>query len=360
METVANVTNATLNNATSNTTGSDEADAASMMLVYACLLFSAPTLVYYGSKRSLESVEKETMTQKDAMMFPIFGSCVLFGLFLVFKFFAKEYINLLLHSYFIFLGACCIAGTACPWIEAVLGKSTTKLFSFKLKIPFYHTADADAVDVEATKPELVAYLLGLIGALWYGFTKHWLSNNLIGACFCVQGIEMMSLGSIFNGVILLIGLFFYDIFWVFGTNFIMGDGNSVMVSVAKNFEAPIKLLFPKTLPAIAGQFSMLGLGDIVIPGFYVAMTLRYDKNIGKGKTSVFEWCFIGYCLGLGTTVFVMHVFKAAQPALLYIVPAVLIFSFTGAAVAGNASSFSNYVEEAEEKPEDKEAEKKTQ
>ena len=171
---------------------------------------------------------------------------------------------------------------------------------------------------------------------------------------------MMSLGSIFNGVILLIGLFFYDIFWVFGTNFIMGDGNSVMVSVAKNFEAPIKLLFPKTLPAIAGQFSMLGLGDIVIPGFYVAMTLRYDKNIGKGKTSVFEWCFIGYCLGLGTTVFVMHVFKAAQPALLYIVPAVLIFSFTGAAVAGNASSFSNYVEEAEEKPEDKEAEKKTQ
>ena len=33
------------------------------------------------------------------------------------------------------------------------------------------------------------------------------------------------------------GLFFYDIFWVFGTD--------VMVTVAKSFEAPIKLVFPQ-------------------------------------------------------------------------------------------------------------------
>lgn len=37
------------------------------------------------------------------------------------------------------------------------------------------------------------------------------------------------------GVILLAGLFIYDIFWVFCT--------PVMVSVARSFEAPIKLLF---------------------------------------------------------------------------------------------------------------------
>lgn len=33
--------------------------------------------------------------------------------------------------------------------------------------------------------------------------------------------------------------------------------------------------------------------------------------------------FSGYTLGLGATILVMNVFKAAQPALLYIVPAVL-------------------------------------
>jgi Signal peptide peptidase len=39
------------------------------------------------------------------------------------------------------------------------------------------------------------------------------------------------------GVILLAGLFVYDIFWVFCT--------PVMVSVAKSFDAPIKLLFKR-------------------------------------------------------------------------------------------------------------------
>lgn len=35
---------------------------------------------------------------------------------------------------------------------------------------------------------------------------------------------------------MLWGLFFYDIFWVYGTD--------VMVTVAKSLEAPIKLQFP--------------------------------------------------------------------------------------------------------------------
>ncbi|PNX91774.1 signal peptide peptidase-like protein, partial [Trifolium pratense] len=60
------------------------------------------------------------------------------------------------------------------------------------------------------------------------------------------------------------GLFVYDIFWVFFT--------PVMVSVAKSFDAPIKLLFPTA--DLKRPFSMLGLGDIVIPGG----TLILKKN----------------------------------------------------------------------------------
>ena len=55
----------------------------------------------------------------------------------------------------------------------------------------------------------------------------------------------------------------YDVFWVFGTE--------VMVTVAKNFDAPIKLLFPQPGFDDSGvrlRPSMLGLGDIVIPGVY--------------------------------------------------------------------------------------------
>lgn len=67
---------------------------------------------------------------------------------------------------------------------------------------------------------------------------------------------MLNLGSTQVGMILLWGLFFYDIFWVFFT--------PVMVTVAKNIDGPIKLLFPNSMAW--ENFNMLGLGDIVIPG----------------------------------------------------------------------------------------------
>jgi len=122
------------------------------------------------------------------------------------------------------------------------------------------------------------------------------------------------------------GLFVYDIFWVFGTD--------VMVTVAKSFDAPIKLLFPKNLMAVKYQFSMLGLGDIVIPGIFVALLLRYDAHraLRHGIKGVdfskpfFLATFVGYALGLIGTIVVMHTFQAAQPALLYLVPCVIAFS----------------------------------
>ena len=46
----------------------------------------------------------------------------------------------------------------------------------------------------------------------------------------------------------------------------------------------------------------------------------------------------GYLFGLGTTIVVMNVFEAAQPALLYIVPAVL------AAVLGHAAINKQFLE----------------
>jgi hypothetical protein len=92
-------------------------------------------------------------------------------------------------------------------------------------------------------------------------------------CFSIQGIERFSIGSMKVASILLVGLFFYDIFWVFGTD--------VMVTVAKSLDGPIKILFPRSLELNDDgklQHSLLGLGDIVIPGFLIAMLLRFDAE----------------------------------------------------------------------------------
>ncbi|CAH1442432.1 unnamed protein product [Lactuca virosa] len=136
---------------------------------------------------------------------------------------------------------------------------------------------------------------------WYAAQKHWLANNILGLAFCIQGIEMLSLGSFKTGAILLAGLFVYDIFWVFFT--------PVMVSVAKSFDAPIKLLFPSRIAA--RPFSMLGLGDIVIPGIFVALALRFDVSRGR-ESHYFKSAFLGYTVGLVLTIVVMNWFQAAQ------------------------------------------------
>lgn len=56
----------------------------------------------------------------------------------------------------------------------------------------------------------------------------------------------------------------------------------------------------------------------------------------KRKTNLyFNATFLAYFLGLLTTVLIMHIFKAAQPALLYLVPACLITPILIAFVCGD-------------------------
>jgi hypothetical protein len=93
-------------------------------------------------------------------------------------------------------------------------------------------------------PELACGVGALALCVWYVAEKHWLANNALGLAFSLQGIEHISLGSTQIGAMLLAGLFFYDIFWVFCT--------PVMVTVAKSFDAPIKLLFPRGMAVAAG------------------------------------------------------------------------------------------------------------
>jgi len=102
-----------------------------------------------------------------------------------------------------------------------------------------------------------------------------------------------------------------------------------MLTVAKSFDAPIKLMFPYNWLEDPPKFSMLGLGDIVIPGIFVALCLKYDidrrlsknlKNFHDVDTPYFNWCFSGYILGLIATFAAMVVFNHPQPALLFLVP----------------------------------------
>jgi len=50
-----------------------------------------------------------------------------------------------------------------------------------------------------------------------------------------------------------------------------------MVTVAKNIQLPLRLKFPYIADdEISWQFSMLGLGDIVLPGMLLSLCIKYD------------------------------------------------------------------------------------
>ena len=93
-----------------------------------------------------------------------------------------------------------------------------------------------------------------------------------------------------------------------------------------SLDLPIKILWPKSLDFAANQgYSMLGLGDIVVPGMFVATALRYDLSRSRDRAPkqnyskpYFTAAMIAYVAGLATTMAVMITFRAAQPALLYI------------------------------------------
>lgn len=232
----------------------------------------------------------------------------------------------------------------------------------KDKIEYLFKMELDSHDV-------IGILLCLSVGISHLYKRHWITNNILGVAFSIYGIENLHLSSFKAGTLLLAGLFIYDVFWVFATD--------VMTSVAKGIDAPILLQFPQDIFRNgwleATKYSMLGLGDIVIPGIFIAMLRRFDQRVGEpqegkkvmaAKKSRFYFIAtsVAYALGLLLTMMIMHHFKKAQPALLYLVPACLLIPLTLALIRGEVSDLWNYNEEhLIEKPDDKKVsnEKKT-
>ncbi len=348
--------------AINGTTGKTPATPEGMALAYGSLVIMALIPIVIGSFRSVRSHREqseeakktgeapETMTQRDAAMFPVIASCALFGLYVFFQIFSKEYINMLLSVYFFVLGIFALTHMMSPAFSRLVPASLVP------KVPYHFIFSQgegeekeDLINFEFSTHDLVVFGLSTAFGVWYFLKKHWVANNVFGLAFAVNGVELLHLNNVMTGCILLGGLFFYDIFWVFGTN--------VMVTVAKSFEAPIKLVFPQDLlenGLEAKNMAMLGLGDIVIPGIFVALLLRYDRSLNRKSDFYFWTCFLAYVAGLLATIGIMHFYKHAQPALLYLVPSCLGFPILAALVRGDLKSMFKYADhpEEEEKGED--------
>lgn len=304
--------------------------------------------VHHQKNQKESGEEIEIMSTKEAMMFPLIASCTLFGIYIVFKIFSKDHINMLLALYFFALGVIALTRMSSGLVSKIwpLTRCQNEDYDFSFSLtsgPKDKKSNLMVFDTLFDRQAIMCFFLALSVGVWYILKKHWIANNIFGLAFAVNGIEFLQLNQVLNGCILLCGLFFYDIFWVFGTD--------VMVSVAKSFDAPIKLIFPQDIlehGLYADKMALLGLGDIVIPGIFIALLLRYDMSLNKNSKLYFCTCFFAYVLALFLTIFVMHVFKHAQPALLYIVPLCLIFPLTVALIKGDLTSMFAYRDHEEQ------------
>lgn len=206
----------------------------------------------------------------------------------------------------------------------------------KFKIPYF--------DDEVTPLFLCSLVLGMIvSGSWY-FTYNWLLNNIVALSLAFTFLKTVRLNRLVPGVILLSSLFFYDIFWVFYSTKFTKGGQSVMIAVATSFEAPIKLIMPR-LSAImpASRCSMLGLGDIVIPGIYIGFLIRFGRHtvVGEGNPYTLS-VLLSYTLSLAACGACLIIYQQGQPALLYIVPALLgITFFQGGLIRGELTQMTN-------------------
>ncbi len=163
----------------------------------------------------------ETLRTEDAMQFPILGSVSLFSLYLAFKFFDPKIVNLIISVYFCLMGTFALTATFSPLIRAILPsqKMREAKFSKEMKInhplpEFIGGASPWDLSVDISLSDVIAFLGSIVFSFLYFQHKHWTMNNVLSICFCLQAIERFSLGTYKIGAILLIGLFFYDIFWV--------------------------------------------------------------------------------------------------------------------------------------------------
>ena len=277
--------------------------------------------------------------------------------------------------------------------------------------PAFHIRSCVHGMIEASTPilpqDIVGLLLSVAAVLHYNFSgKPWWLNNILGLSFCYEALQTISPTSFCTGTLVLLTLFVYDVYFVFFT--------PLMITVATSLDVPVKLLFPRssndTSSSQKQQFALLGLGDVVLPGILIGLALRfdlhlfylkkqasesltvklksesnvtaYDQHSKSGvkkrqyRTATGNWgerfwlgaqrdarfngglfpktyfyaSVMGYLLGLLGTLFVMHIFKHGQPALLYLVPAVLFAVWGTAFCRGEIQQMWEYSEANEETP----------
>ncbi|XP_058076045.1 signal peptide peptidase-like 4 [Magnolia sinica] len=247
----------------------------------------------------------------SAILFVVIASCFLVLLYKLMSFWFVELLVVLF----------CIGGVeglqTC--LVALLARWFKNARESFIKVPFFGAVSYLTL---AVSPFCIAF--AVVWAVKRKISFAWIGQDILGIALIITVLQIVRIPNLKVGTVLLSCAFLYDIFWVFVSKSLFHE--SVMIVVARGDKSgedgiPMLLKIPRMFDPWGG-YSIIGFGDILLPGLLIAFTLRYDWAAKKNlKAGYFLWSMVAYGSGLLITYVALNLMDGhGQPALLYIVP----------------------------------------
>ncbi|OEL37907.1 Signal peptide peptidase-like 4 [Dichanthelium oligosanthes] len=269
----------------------------------------------------------------SAILFVVIASCFLIMLY---KLMSHWFVELLVVIF-------CIGGV--EGLQTCLVALLSMSSRFKpaaesfVKVPFF-----GAVSYLTLAVCPICIVFAVLWGVYRRLPYAWIGQDILGITLIVTVIQIVRIPNLKVGSALLSCAFLYDIFWVFISKMLFHE--SVMIVVARGDKTdedgvPMLLKIPRMFDPWGG-YSIIGFGDILLPGLLIAFALRYDWAAKKTlQSGYFLWSMVAYGSGGWYAVLLMALIKVflndslsllityvalnlmdghGQPALLYIVP----------------------------------------
>ena len=242
--------------------------------------------MYAGAHRSLNSRQRQQINLREGFLAPVFASVAIVTVYFIIKLLPDLSLQSFFDAYFWVLA--CIASYSAFYHPARrLGKGL-QLPNWEMPVPnWLPVEDINGEKIRNTTvftTDIIVLCIGIAISTADLLSHHtnFTLNNTIACLVAADILQFVGLSSFRVAGVLLVGLLMYDVYWVFGSAKAFNENVMLAVATSDVLVGPTRLLFPR-IPGTVGEastfpFSLLGLGDIAVPGLLACLALRFDAS----------------------------------------------------------------------------------
>ncbi|KAF7151472.1 hypothetical protein RHSIM_Rhsim02G0231900 [Rhododendron simsii] len=214
----------------------------------------------------------------SAVLFVVIASCFLI---VIYKF-MSSWLAELLVVLFAIGGAeglqTCLVALLSRWC-----KHAAETF---IKVPFLGAVSYLTL---AVSPFCITF--AVVWAVYRNLSFGWIGQDILGITLILTVLQIVRIPNLKVGTVLLSCALMYDIFWVFASKYLFHE--SVMIVVARGDKSgedgiPMLLKFPRMFDPWGG-YSIIGFGDILLPGLLIAFSIRSSYYLCSTKPDGWSW-----------------------------------------------------------------------